>query len=326
MKYRVIVAGFLAAVAAAAPVLAQCPTPAADACQKAADILNYVTPQLSTSLVGGNTTLGQGGTLGGLGHFSFDIRGGLLNGSLPQIGNIPLNTSGKHVDAFTTKNQIIPSVSLDAGIGLWRGMSLGITHVGGVDAIVTMTYLPSLKSSGTASSGDFTVQGSNVKFGYGLRLGLLEESLTTPGVSFTWAERDLPTVDFSGTVQASGTNPGGTLALNNFGVKTSAWRLTAGKSFLIFGLDAGYGQDHYTSSSTISATVNGPFGGTGSQAGTFAMTRSNYFVGLSINVVAFKIEAEYGAVTGGTDVTYNTFTPAANKSRSYVTLGLRLGI
>jgi len=326
MKYRVIVAGFLVAAAGAAPALAQCPTSAADACQKAADLLNYVTPQLSTSLVGGNTTLGQGGTLGGLGHFSIDVRGGLLNGSLPQIGNVPLDPSGKHSDAFTTKNQIIPSISLDAGIGLWRGMSLGITHVGGVDAIITMTYLPSLKSNGTTSTGSFTVQGSNEKFGFGFRLGLLEESLTTPGVSFTWAERDLPVVDFAGTVQAGGTNPGGTLALNDFAVKTSAWRLTAGKSFLIFGLSAGYGQDHYTSTSTINATINGPFGGSGSQAANFAMTRSNYFVGLSINVIAFKIEGEYGAVTGGTDATFNTFSPVATKSRSYATLGLRFGI
>ncbi|MGH7655827.1 MAG: hypothetical protein ACREN6_14310 [Gemmatimonadaceae bacterium] len=324
MKYRVIAAGFLAATVAV-PMLAQCPTPAADACQKAADLLNYMTPQLSTSLVGGNATLGQGGTLGGFGHFSIDLRGGLLNGSLPQLDNVPLHTDGVHSDPFTTKNQIIPSVSLDAGIGLWRGMSLGITHVGGIDAIVTMTYLPSLKSSGTSSSGDFTVNGSNEKFGYGLRVGLLEESITTPGVSFTWAERDLPVVSFTGTVQASGTNPSGSLALNDFAVKTSAWRLTAGKSFMIFGLSAGYGQDKYNSTSTIMATVDGPFGGTGSVPGKFAMTRSNYFLGLSINVVVFKIEGEYGAVSGGADPTTNTFAPAANKSRSYFTLGLRFG-
>lgn len=324
MKYRVIVAGFLAA-AVAVPVLAQCPTPAADACQKAADLLNYMTPQLSTSLVGGNTTLGQGGALGGFGHFSIDVRGGLLNGSLPQISSIPLNTGGRHVDAFTTKNQIIPSGSLDAGIGLWRGLSLGITHVGGIDAIVTMTYLPSIKSNGTGTTGNFTVDGSNEKFGYGLRVGLLEESITTPGVSFTWAERDLPTVSFSGTVDPSGTNPGGTLALNNFAVKTNAWRLTAGKSFLIFGISAGYGQDKYNSASTIVATVNGPFGGTGSVPGTFAMTRSNYFLGASANLFVFKLEAEYGAVSGGTDATYNTFSPNAAKSRSYFTLGLRFG-
>ena len=324
MKYRVIVAGFLAA-GIAAPVLAQCPTPAADACQKAADLLNYMTPQLATSLAGGNTTLGQGGTLGGLGHFSLDIRGGLLSGSLPQISSIPLHPGGRQVDAFTTKNQIIPSLSLDAGIGLFRGMSLGITHVGGVDAIVTMSYLPSLKSSGSSSSGDFSVIGSNEKVGFGFRLGILEESITTPGVSFTWAQRDLPMVSFTGTVQASGSNPGGTLALDSLAVKTNSWRITAGKSFLIFGLSLGYGQDKYSSTSTIAATVNGPFGGSGSQAGSFAMTRSNYFIGASANLFVFKLEAEYGAVSGGVDPTYNTFSPDAAKSRSYFTLGLRFG-
>ncbi len=323
MKYRVIVAGFLVA-AGAAPVLAQCPTPAADACQKAADLLNYMTPQLSTALSTGNTTLGQGGALGGFGHFSLDIRFGGVNGSLPQINSIPLHTGGKQVDAFTTKNQLVPAASFDAGIGLWRGMSLGITHVGGVDAIVTMTYLPSLSSNGS-STGQFTVDGSHEKFGYGFRLGLLEESITTPGVSFTWAERDLPLVSFSGTVDPSGTNPGGTLALNNFAVKTNAWRLTAGKSFMIFGVSAGYGQDKYNSTSTIVATVNGPFGGTGSLPGTFAMTRTNYFIGASVNLFVFKLEGEYGAVSGGTDATYNTFAPVAAKSRSYFSLGLRFG-
>ena len=38
-----------------------------DACQKALDLLNYMTPQLGTLIAGGNATLGQGGTLGGLG-------------------------------------------------------------------------------------------------------------------------------------------------------------------------------------------------------------------------------------------------------------------
>ena len=188
-----------------------------------------------------------------------------------------------------------------------------------------MTRLPSLNSSNGSGTGNFTVDGSHEKFGYGFRLGLLEESITTPGVSFTWAERDLPLVSFSGTVDAAGTNPGGTLALNDLAVKTNAWRLTAGKSFMIFGVSAGYGQDHYNSSSTIQATVNGPFGGTGSLPGTFTMTRTNYFIGASVNLFIFKLEGEYGAVSGGTDATYNTFTPVAAKSRSYFSLGLRFG-
>ena len=56
---------------------------AADACPKAVDLLNFMTPQLSTALVGGSPTLGQGGVLGGLGHFSIDIRGSAVNGQLP---------------------------------------------------------------------------------------------------------------------------------------------------------------------------------------------------------------------------------------------------
>jgi hypothetical protein len=168
MKYRVILAG-LTAMAIATPGRAQCPTASADACQKAADLLNYMTPQFSTALASGNPTLGQGGALGGLGHFSIDIRASAVNGAFPQVSNLSLSTSGKVSTTFANKNQFIPAASLDAGIGLWRGISLGVTHVGGVDAIVTMTYVPTIKSdkngTGSTNSGDFTVDGSNEKFG-----------------------------------------------------------------------------------------------------------------------------------------------------------------
>src|SRR5271155_4117862 len=93
MRVRVIVCGLLA-TAIAAPVQAQCPTPAADGCQKAVDLLNFMTPQLATSLVGGNPTLGQGGALGGLGHFSIDIRASGMNAQLPQGNNVGLSLTG----------------------------------------------------------------------------------------------------------------------------------------------------------------------------------------------------------------------------------------
>jgi hypothetical protein len=325
-NFRVIVTS-LVAISVAVPVWAQCPVPSADACQKAADLLNYMTPQLSTALASGNPTLGQGGTLGGLGHFSLDIRGSAVNGSLPQLNSVSLSTTGAQNSTFTTKNQFIPAASLDAGVGLWRGYSLGITHVGGVDGIVTMTYLPNISNSGGGSStGSFTVNGSNEKFGYGFRLGLLEESAVTPGVSFAWVKRDLPTVSFVGTVAPSGTNPGGTLSLNDFSVNTTAWRVTAAKSFLIFGLSLGAGRDTYDATSSITATVGAPCVGpncSGTLPGSFTMTRTNYFVGAYVNVIIFKLEGEFGEVTGGTDPTYNTFTPDAAKARSYFTLGLR---
>ncbi len=325
MKYRFLVAGLLA-TAIAAPMQAQCSTQTADACQKAVDLLNFMTPQLSTALVGGNPTLGQGGTLGGLGHFSIDIRASGFSADLPQNVSGGLSTTGARSSTFTMKSQMFGVPSVDAGIGLFRGFSLGVTHVLGVDGIVTMTYLPNLTNSGGGTN--FTVDGSNEKFGYGFRLGLLEESAVTPGVSFAWTQRDLPTISLSDSISASNSlgSASGTIALNNFAVNTSAWRITAAKSFLIFGLSAGLGQDKYTANSTVSTTVTG-VSGTGTEAQNFAMTRTNYFVGAYINLFIFKLEAEYGQVTGGTVAplvnSFGGIDPA--KSRSYLTAGLRFG-
>ena len=331
MKVRVIMAAILAA-AASAPAPAQtttCPAAAADACQKAIDVLNFLTPQLSTALVGGNPTLGQGGGLGGLGHFSFDVRGTLVNVSVPLLSGV--NVSAVRTPSnFSTENKNYLVPSFDLGVGLWRGYSLGVTHVGGVDAIVTMTYFRNFTTSGqtggASNTGSVTVTGSNAKLGYGLRLGILEESAVTPGISVAWAQRGLPTMTFNGTVGASGSTPGGTLALKDFAVNTTVWRVTAAKSFLIFGLSAGYGQDRYSATSTISGTVSGTFGGTGAEADNFSMTRTNYFVGAFTNLFIFKLEAELGRVSGGSVPTYNTFDPAASAGRNYLTVGLRFGL
>src|SRR5712671_8192382 len=59
-----------------------------DACQKAIDLFQYLAPQLATSVAGGNATLGQAGSLGGLGHFSAGFRVNALQGSLPQVQNV----------------------------------------------------------------------------------------------------------------------------------------------------------------------------------------------------------------------------------------------
>src|SRR5918999_3451529 len=58
---------------------------AQDACQKAIDLFKYLAPQLGTAITGGNATLGQGGALGGLGHFSVGLRVNGVMGSLPNI-------------------------------------------------------------------------------------------------------------------------------------------------------------------------------------------------------------------------------------------------
>src|SRR2546423_11982148 len=65
-----------------------------DACQKAIDVFQYLAPQLATSVAGGNATLGQAGSLGGLGHFSAGFRINALQGSLPQVQNVTPSVTG----------------------------------------------------------------------------------------------------------------------------------------------------------------------------------------------------------------------------------------
>jgi hypothetical protein len=326
MKFHVIAAGMLVAAVAAEAQTSACASGAAqDVCQKAVDLQNFMMPQLSTALVGGNPTLGQGGALGGFGHFSIDVRAsGSLSFEVPKLSQVGLSLTGAQHSTFTSDKTAFGVPSLDAGIGLWRGFSLGVTHVGGIDALVTMTYLPSSVGGGSSEKTSFKLVNGNEKFGYGFRVGLLEESVVTPGVSFAWVKRDLPVLSGSVSVDASGTNPGGSIALNDFTVTTSAWRITTAKSFLIFGLSAGIGQDHYAASSTVVASVTG--GPTATQAIDFSMNRMNYFVGAYMNLFIFKLEAEYGQVTGGTaPAHFNSFGSDPASSRSYLTAGLRFG-
>src|SRR6476659_4826677 len=65
-----------------------------DACQKAIDLFQYMAPQLGVAITGGNATLGRGGTLGGLGHFSAGLRVNLVQGSLPQVQNTTPSVTG----------------------------------------------------------------------------------------------------------------------------------------------------------------------------------------------------------------------------------------
>jgi len=327
MNGKLIVAGALAALAIAPmPARAQCSGQAADACQKATDLVNFVSPQLAGALAGGNHTLGQGGALGGLGHWALDVRASVVNGAFPKLDGVGFTTTGTPSHGtFNAKTQMIPGLVADAAIGLWSGYSLGVTHVGAVDALVSATYLPTL------DGGDVSLKTSdgNMKFGYGIRVGLLEESVITPGVAVSYLTRSLPTFSLTGTVQPSGSNPGGSLQLNNFSLKANGWRLTAGKDLLIFNLNAGIGQDTYKSDATVVATVSGNgINTTSTTTNSISMTRTNMFVGLSLNLFIAKFAAEAGQTSGGSLPTLtNSFggSTDAAKARSYFSAGLRFG-
>ena len=112
--------------------------------------------------------------------------------------------------------------------------------------------------------------------------------------------------------------------MNDLDEKTTAWRLVASKSLILFGIAAGYGQDTYESSATANATISGQTSPDVSVAQK--MTRTNMFADLSFNLPIVKIVAEIGQVSGGTaPSTVNTFpSKGIVDSRLYGSVGIRL--
>jgi hypothetical protein len=291
-----------------------------DACQKAIDLFKYMAPQLGTSIAGGNPTLGMGSTLGGLGHFSAGIRVNVLQGSLPQIQNVTVTDTGAAKTQFPTKDQYVPMPTADLAIGIFKGVPLPLTNVGGIDLLVSAAYVPEFDNSGVSVK----VPNGSLKLGYGARLGVLQESLLTPGIAVSYLVRDLPTLDVTGT------SGGDALYVNKLNLKTKAWRVTASKSLILFGLAAGVGQDKYDASTEVGAHVAARPLTSAQDAGPVSLseslTRTNIFGDLSMNLLLFKLNAEIGQVSGGTINTYNTFSgkqPA--DSRLYGSVGARFG-
>ena len=297
---------------------------ARDVCLRTQDVFQLLAPQLGAAITGGNAVLGQGGTLGGLGHFTIEARvTSVLNGALPDIGQWQgLATSAPPASTeLETSTSPVPMPVIDGAIGVFKGLPLGLTNVGGIDLLGSVAYIP------TVEDDEFSVKPeSNTKFGYGVRVGLLQESLLIPGLSATWMKRDLPTTTMTGTGTFTGTSM--SFTMQDAAIKTTSWRLVASKSFILFGLAAGYGQDSYDQSATFSGTAT-----VLTQTTNFTpfqlsqkMTRNNVFANASINLLLLKLVAEIGQVSGGEleQPTFNTFSSGAvNDSRTYGSVGLR---
>jgi hypothetical protein len=293
-----------------------------DACQKAIDLFQYMAPQLGAAITGGNATLGMGGSLGGLGHFSAGFRINAVQGSLPQVQNVTPVVTGEVRSAYDTKTQILPMPTAELAIGVLKGIPLAITNVGGVDLLVSASYLPEFNSGNVSVK----VPNGSLKLGYGVRVGILQESLLVPGVSVSYLHRELPTV----SIAANSNND--SLYVNNLSLKSNAWRAVASKSLLFVGLAAGFGQDKYDASTEIRAHVAArtvpPT--SAANAGPVSLkqnlTRTNVFADLSLNLLLFKLTGEIGQVSGGTINTYNTFNgKQAADSRIYGSVGARFG-
>ena len=315
------------AAEAQSPVNSQCTaTVTQDACQKAIDVFKFLAPQLGAVIAGGNTTLGVGGTLGGLGHVYVSGRATAVSANIPRVDQVTPATSGARSDNYPTQSQIAGIPQADIAVGLFPGIPLGVTNVGGIDLLGSVSYLPSINASGVHMS---TPNGS-VKFGGGVRVGIVQESILFPGVSVSYLRRGLPTVDL-----VSSNSAGDSLHINNIDVTTDSYRIVASKTLLFLGLAIGAGQDRYNTSASGSAYVAARgVAGVGTPAQSVGpislaqtMTRTTYFADGTLNLPFFKIIGEIGRTNSVNVPTFNTFAgSSAGAALTFGAVGVRLGL
>ena len=286
-----------------------------DACQAMVDIFGYLAPQLGALTAGGDATLGQGGALPGLGHVAVTIRMNALQASLPDVAGYTAGSTGQP-QKIATRSVFFAAPAADVAVGVYGGYPLGVTKVAALDVLFNGSFLPAF----SAASTNLELPNGSFNFGYGARLGLLQEGLLTPGLSLTWIRHDLPLMN----IRARAANT--TLNVDDIDVNSSSWRVVASKSLVAFSLAAGIGRDRYVSSATIYK-----FNGLPSTAIQFPVRQdvgqTSYFGDVSTNVLFAKAIAEIGAVSGGNIRTYDTFGgKPAGALRLYASLGVRVGI
>jgi hypothetical protein len=292
---------------------------AQDACQKVADLFAFLTPQLGATIAGGNPTLGQGGNLGAFGRLSFGVRFTGVRGHLPRPEPVAVRPGPAQQSAFPLSDQWFGLPQVDVSLGLTSGIPLAVSNVGGIDLLASGSWLPEVQER------DVTLRATRGRFrlGFGARLGILQESATSPGISVTYLRRALPNADLTA-------RPGDdTLQVLGARVRADSWRLVASRHLAALGVAAGVGQDRIDARASVSAVVNeGPVRVALGTPEPFreTLTRTNAFANLSLNIAILRLVGEVGRTWGGSVTTYNSFAGASpTDPRLYGSVGLRLG-
>lgn len=288
-----------------------------DACQKAIDLFQFMAPQLGVTIVGGNAVLGEHSAMRGPGHFSVGLRANAITSRLPQVDNQTPAITGATRSDYAVDKQVIGAPALDAAVGLFRGFPVAGTYALGLDALVNVAYIPSVDRQDVK----LELPDGSFKFGFGGRLGVMQETFLTPGLAVTYLRRDLPTMNVLGRVNSDELN------VRDMQVQSSAWRAVLGKNFSVFGISLGAGQDRYETSADVQVSVDraGQRMTSSVVKAEQIMTRRNVFANLSLNLSVLRLVGEVGRVTGGKVSTYNAFGGHdANGAIDYASFGLRV--
>jgi len=293
----------------------QCGTPAGgsdprtggDACQRASDLFRYLTPQFGLLVAGGNATLGQGGPLGGPGRFLVTLRANYTGQfRRPSLQGQDLDPGPVRQNTFAVTEEQGAFPVADAAVGLVGGIRAGGVRLGGLDLLVNVAYIPK-SVVGALESPDLSLSlpEGELEMGWGLRLGILGESRTLPGVALSFLRRAVPPLDAVTTtaVRPPGALPGltfeDTLSLRGLSLDAQVWRVTVGKRLGPLSLSAGAGRDRYRAEGDLAFVVND---GVRRASGSFRFTpevrATNVFADVGLDLRFVRLVAEAGRASG----------------------------
>ena len=283
----------------AAPLQGQCTTGSSQAqalCQRAVDAVKTLHPLVGAAISGGNPELGDGGTLGGLGHLFVTARVNVVQFAVPS----PDTTKTAPAKGG------VPAPVVEAGLGIFPGIGNGLLSV---DALASATLLPTTQVSDlSVDSGATKIGKLALGLGYGARVGILKGSFFIPSVSVSIMRRTLPRIRYG---QLGATPVSGDAFSFDTDLQATNIRVVAGMHILLLDVAAGLGLDHY--SSTAHLTYYDP---AVPHTDTLSLTnnRQVLFLDAGMNLLLLKVVGEIGYQTGKDQklsTNYQGFDPKA---------------
>lgn len=279
-------------------------------CQRVAEAVQVIEPRIGISFSGGNPVPGTASTLGmRLGTLPRISIGARLSAARVEIGGIESASDDDEQSFF------VPSINVDGSIGIFSGLSLAPTigGFGSIDLLASVGRIPLPEGEGFSGAAN--------SWGAGLRVGLLRESFTAPGVSVSAMYRKVGEIEY------------GDPELNDQDAyfrldDMSTWsvRAAASKRLLGFGLTGGAGYDRY--SGGVNVQVRDPL----ASGGRFSLaddelesSRTTLFGNASLTLLILHLVGEVGWQSGG-DADTSLPTDRIEKAGLYGGLAIRVSL
>jgi hypothetical protein len=287
-------------------------------CLRVAEAIQIGTPRVGLAFTGGNAIPGAASTIGlvqRVPRVSANARVTLLSLGLPPIARINSNT-----DVEAT----LFGFNIDAAAGIFDGVALSPT----VDGFASLDLMASIGLA-LLPEGEGFSDGTATSWGIGMRIGILRESFTAPGISVSGMYRRVGELSY-GDRQLSAEDS----YFEAQGISALSLRGVVGKRLLGVGATAGLGYDRYGSDAEFGVSNPSGAGTTRFDLRTadIGAGRPTAFAALQWTHLILNIVGEVGWQGGGDEFNAPLSNGSVHRSASisegtfYGSLAVRLTI